>query len=179
MNKSQVSSIARTGASGQPIASIWDTRKKSQSDGSSIKPLEADLISGLRQASFGCASREFERMSGAEDYRGHAPGPEVAVYPDDPARAVQEYDVDGEAHEKHVHPHKRREAAVVEQQAFGGVQIVAAEQTAALTAKATRVGDALAQNGASSLIDRAHQISHCVSVKQPRPSPGLSRAIIM
>ena len=138
----------------------------------STERLKPDLIARLGRAGGSGAGRELERDPRAEHHRGHSPRLQIAIDLGDLAAPVEKNDIDRKAHEEHVHPHHRREAAIFEEHAGARFEAVTTEQAAALAAETARIFEPLAEHGAASLIHRPNDICH--RYQHPRDcSPSL------
>jgi hypothetical protein len=67
--------------------------------------------------------------------------------------AIEEDDIDREAHEKHVHPHERLEPPAREEHSMARLEAIAAKQAARLTRNTSGILDILAQRGTARQID--------------------------
>ena len=108
-----------------------------------MQRFELDLIATLGCAGRRRSRRKLERDARAEHHRRHSPWLQLSIDFEDLAAAIEEDDIDRKAHEEHVHPHHRSEAAVVEPHAGARLKTVATEQAAALTAETARILETL------------------------------------
>jgi len=106
------------------------------------------------QGSTGCKFQGFAR---ADDDSRHSPRLERVTDSDDAPVAVEKDDVDREAHEEHVHQHKRFEAAAHEKHSVAGFETVASKQAFALAGNTARIFEPRAQNRIARLVDRSQK----------------------
>jgi hypothetical protein len=120
--------------------------------------------------------RELQRPSSPEYYRRYPPRLQPRIDPDNPIATSEKNDIDRKTHEEHVHPHKRREAPVVEQHPGAGFETVATQQSAPLARETTGILEPRAQHGPASFIDCSNE----GLVRQRRVRRlGLSHYVIM
>jgi len=74
--------------------------------------------------------------------------------------AIEEYDVDRESHEEHVHPHERTKPPGDEQHPLVGLEMVTTEEAAAPSRHPAGILEAGAQDGGAGQVSRAQQLSH-------------------
>ena len=119
---------------------------------------------------------QLQRPSCSEHHRRQPPRLQPPIDPDDRIATAEKNDIDRKAHEEHVHPHKRREAPVVEQHPGAGLETVPTQQSAPLACETTCVLEPRAQHGPASFIDRSDESL----VRQRRVRClGLSHYVIM
>jgi hypothetical protein len=97
---------------GQPDAAAHRAEMASfhqDSDGLRLERDQLDKIAGLSGAVRGGLGGKFEGLARAPYDGREAPGAQLVTDAEDVAAAVEEDDIDGKAHEKHVHPHERDE----------------------------------------------------------------------
>jgi len=80
------------------------------------------------------------------------------IYPDHRVVAVEEDDIDREAHEEHMHPHERLDTAANEEHPFARFEACSPEQAATLAGKTASVFEACAQYGRASLVKCAEDL---------------------
>jgi len=110
----------------------------------------------LCSAARGGAGFQFERLACAKDHRRHTPWLKRMIYADHGIIAIDEDDIDRETHEKHVHPHERREASADEKHPVTRIKMVSSQQTARLSTEAAGILDELAKRGAAGFIDSSN-----------------------
>jgi len=113
---------------------------------------ERDLIANLRGTRLRRARRQFQCPASPKYDRRQPPRLQLSIDLNDSVAAPDKHDVDREAHEEHVHPHERRESAVLEDHPRSGLESVAAEQAAALAAETAGAFESLAEHGSAGLI---------------------------
>ena len=82
----------------------------------------------------------------------------MSIDSNDSVGAPDEDDVDREAHEEHVHPHERRESAVLEEHPGSGFESGATEQAAAFPSNTAGTFEPLAKHGPAGLVHSTHGI---------------------
>ena len=90
------------------------------------------MVSNLSRTIVRSARDELERSSRPKYHRRHPPRLQPPIDSHDCVATSEEYDVDREPHEEHVHPHERGESSVIEQHPRSRFETVATQQAAAL-----------------------------------------------
>lgn len=80
------------------------------------------------------------------------------IYPDHRVVAVEEDDIDREAHEEHMHPHEGLYTAANEEHPFARFEACSPEQATALAGETASVFEARAQDGRASLVKCAEDL---------------------
>ena len=136
-----------------------------------VSRFESYVVTDLRRALVRRTRCKLKRAARPKYNGGDSPRLQPPIDLDDRVAAPEEDYVDREAHEEHVHPHERREAAVVEKHAGAGLEPVATEQTAALAGQAAGILQPRAQHAATGLIEGSDRFR--------RGRLGLSHRLIM
>ena len=107
---------------------------------------EPYLVAHLRRTRIRRARRKLQCSSRSKHDRRKPPGLQAPIDIDDSVAPTDEHDVYRKAHEEHVHPHERREPAVLEEHPRPGLEAVSTEQAATLATDPAGAFESLAED---------------------------------
>jgi len=140
---------------GQRRATLTQRDGCTNESGELLDRLEHDRIADLRIVPERGAGFEFDCLDSPEDRHRHAPRLQFMTDSNYGVALVEEYDIDREAHEKHVHPHEWLKAVADEEHAVAGLEAVSSEQSAGMAGASAGMLEMVAQGGAASPVDCA------------------------